>query len=776
MSESSETGPIDVSAYLDMFTEQLHKLYGESPHEKGDAMYRGAKSTSMSEEEYQEFHYRRKVRTLELVRHLKDQLDILAQGVDERDTGAFDENDEDNVYEKTADRDSQFRQLSGFAIATLESVKDYFSWSTVQSQWASDISAFSKEMGAEGSTDELLSNNIFGKNDSEYAIDNLSLGDYGENGPSYGTFLEMLILKLNQALLSTVTNLVIHTMNANDIRSVDKIFDSEIEVESYAEAAMEFLKHPEAFAAIDFSISDAKAEEIHTSLLTIEWMTKRLNATLQALPLGKGEYKVNLSDVESHVPTNSFQPRKTFENLGMWPLSRNESWQSLSELDLNNWIGTEQHSQRMDCSGSLHKILYRDFIDFIQSIGYQHKKVTGYDEANRVKPSLKLFSWDERDCKYRADATLFFYNAACPISQSEMRIAVTSDSQFSFSMTIHAGLELFGGSASSEGNDSLQVREKTEQFVKQLFEEFDEYQRQNGLLKNSKFDAGTILQLQTKKRSFDDMILTSSKKQLLDDNIFALLSNSSRLVERGVETNRGVMLAGPPGVGKSLTIDAIISEADCTVVFTNFASLSKIMDEIFNLSRRYAPTILILEDIDALGITNQRGEFGSGAGLSTLLNHMDGISNNNGVITVATSNHPENLDWALIARPGRFDVRIDYPYPDKAMLLSILKLKLKPFPCDSKLNLDVLVETMPLGFTGSHIHDIVNQANYISVNNSKKGARDIVVTQESLASATERSLYNFKKFLDERPHVVLQNPPTAQEVLKGKNSNNSFFQ
>ena len=776
MSESSETGPIDVSAYLDMFTEQLHKLYGESPHEKGDAMYHGAKSTSMSEEEYKEFHHRRKVRTLELVRHLKDQLDILSQGVEARDTGAFDENDEDNVYEKTADRDSQFRQLSGLAIATLESVKDYFSWSTVQSQWASDISAFSKEMGAEGSTDELLSNNIFGKNDSEYAIDNLSLGDYGENGPSYGTFLEMLILKLNQALLSTVTNLVIHTMNANDIRSVDKIFDSEIEVESYAEAAMEFLKHPEAFAAIDFSISDAKAEEIHTSLLTIEWMTKRLNATLQALPLGKGEYKVNLSDVESHVPTNSFQPRKTFENLGMWPLSRNESWQSLSELDLNNWIGPEQHSQRMDCSGSLHKILYRDFIDFIQSIGYQHKKVTGYDEANRVKPSLKLFSWDERDCKYRADATLFFYNAACPISQSEMRIAVTSDSQFSFSMTIHAGLELFGGSASSEGNDSLQVREKTEQFVKQLFEEFDEYQRQNGLLKNSKFDAGTILQLQTKKRSFDDMILTSSKKQLLDDNIFALLSNSSRLVERGVETNRGVMLAGPPGVGKSLTIDAIISEADCTVVFTNFASLSKIMDEIFNLSRRYAPTILILEDIDALGITNQRGEFGSGAGLSTLLNHMDGISNNNGVITVATSNHPENLDWALIARPGRFDVRIDYPYPDKAMLLSILKLKLKPFPCDSKLNLDVLVDTMPLGFTGSHIHDIVNQANYISVNNSKKGARDIVVTQESLASATERSLYNFKKFLDERPHVVLQNPPTAQEVLKGKNSNNSFFQ
>jgi ATP-dependent 26S proteasome regulatory subunit len=192
------------------------------------------------------------------------------------------------------------------------------------------------------------------------------------------------------------------------------------------------------------------------------------------------------------------------------------------------------------------------------------------------------------------------------------------------------------------------------------------------------------------------------------------------------------------------------------------------MEDIFTLARRYAPTILILEDIDALGITGQRGESGSGAGLSTLLNCMDGINSNNGVISIATSNHPEHMDWALIARPGRFDVRIDYPYPEHDILKSIMELKLSPYSCQKNLNLDELVSIMPLGFTGSHIHDIVNQANYICLNNSKDDAIKVKITQKALESATIRTLYNFKKFLAERPQIELQKPPSVSEVLRGK--------
>ena len=266
------------------------------------------------------------------------------------------------------------------------------------------------------------------------------------------------------------------------------------------------------------------------------------------------------------------------------------------------------------------------------------------------------------------------------------------------------------------------------------------------------------------------MLISDTKKKLLDDNIFAILRNSEILQKRGVETNRGVMLAGPPGVGKSLTIDAIVSSGDCTVLYANFAMLHKAMDFIFETARKYAPTILILEDIDALGITGQRGEASGGMGLSNLLNNMDGISNNNGVISVATTNHPESMDWALIARPGRFDVRIDYPYPDHQLLKGIMELKLSKYPCEKNLDLDSMISRMPLGFTGSHIQDIVNQANYISINEAANKSNDVKITNNSLQSAFERSLYNFNKFLAERPHIKLANPESASRVISDSKS------
>jgi cell division protease FtsH len=134
---------------------------------------------------------------------------------------------------------------------------------------------------------------------------------------------------------------------------------------------------------------------------------------------------------------------------------------------------------------------------------------------------------------------------------------------------------------------------------------------------------------------------------------------------------------------------------------------------------------------------------------------MDGIHSNNGVITVATSNHPENMDWALVARPGRFDVRIDYPFPDHELLHGILELKLSRYPYEKDLDLRSLVKKMPHGFTGSHIQDIVNQANYISLGQTDGDVSSVKITQGSLMRSFDRTLYNFEKFLAERPHLSL---------------------
>ena len=729
-----------------------------------------------SEEQWADMHQFRKKKAGEILDKLASNVEILKHAAEERFVGRFDEETEhEDLAEMTSEIDGQLRKTIEISNKFLTDIESYFCWESLQEEWdlaiGSHIDTHVEEID---NVQPLLRNNVFLQGD----LDVLQHYKYEENSsstPTAQSFMKMILLHALNSVYGCISALTAYMMNINKSEQIDKLFE-QLNVESYGDAALQLLKNSEILATTDYPMSTEQADDINTILHSLTWSMRKFSTTLESLPIGEGRYKPKLSDVNSHVATDYFRPRETYKNLGMWPLERETDYHSLSELDLNNWLGTEQHSHNLTCSLALHKISYRDFMDFVQMLGYEHKKVTSYRGFRRHKPSLTMYDWNERACKYRPDAHIYFYNPQCPIAGTEMRMAICSVTD-PYSNTgllgIHVGLESFSHQSKTDGSDEtskdeqkLLTRDTAERFVQQVWKDFDTYQREKGLLKNSKFDA-TITQLNPKGRTFEDMILSDSKKKLLDENIFAILSNSERLIERGVETNRGIMLAGPPGVGKSLTIDAVISKADCTVVFTNFLMLRNDMEGIFELSRRYAPTILILEDIDALGITAQRGAGGSGAGLSTLLNCMDGINSNNGVISVATSNHPEQMDWALIARPGRFDVRIDYPYPEKEVLKSIMELKLSSYQTDENLDLDALVKTMPLGFTGSHIHDIVNQANYISINNSKAAAKKVKITQESLASATERTLYNFNKFLDERPHIQLQNPPSVQEVLKG---------
>ena len=728
----------------------------------------------MTEEQWADMHQFRKKKAGEILDKLASNVEILKHAAEERFVGRFDdETEHEDIAEMTGEIDGQLRKTIEKSNKFLTEVESYFDWESLQEEWDLAIDSCIRKHGEEiENVQPLLRNNLFLQGD----LSVLQSYKYEENGsstPTAHTFMKLILLHAFNSVYGCISALTAYMMNLNKSEQMEKLFE-ELSVESYGDAARQLLSNSEVLAANDYPMSNEQADDINTILHSLTWSMRKFSATLESLPIGEGRYKPTLSDVNSHIATDSFRPRETYKNLGMWPLEREKDYYSLSELDLNNWLGDEQHSQKISVASALHRITYRDFIDFVQTLGYEHKKVTSYRGFRRSKPALTMYNWDGRQCKYRPNAHIYFYNPQCPISDTEMRIVVESYVyRGGGDLNVHVGLGLFPLSEELNNlNDSLyeeqilSIRESTEDFVQKLWKDFDTYQREKGLLKNSKFDA-TITQLNPKGRTFDDMILSESKKKLLDENIFAILSNSERLIERGVETNRGIMLAGPPGVGKSLTIDAVISKADCTVVFTNFIMLRENMEWIFELSRRYAPTVLILEDIDALGITAQRGEGGSGAGLSTLLNCMDGINSNNGVISVATSNHPEQMDWALIARPGRFDVRIDYPYPEKDVLKSIMELKISSFQADENLDLDALIKTMPLGFTGSHIHDIVNQANYISLNNSKAAAKKVKITQESLASATERTLYNFNKFLDERPHIQLENPPSVQEVLKG---------
>ena len=583
--------------------------------------------------------------------------------------------------------------------------------------------------------------------------------------PSQHLFVEVQLLNSISHLHGTLRSLLFYNITKHDM-DPEKFLQPTKGIEDVNQFGELLLERTHLLSSRPIDVPEDKSGELNDLLSELVFTQRAVLSLFEKLKIGSGPYQPDLSNPDHHVVTNEKEPRIPFENLPMWPI-KGKRWERLKHLDVMNWLGSDYHVEQVISGEETHRIVYRDFLDFIQSLGFVHKKVTAYDDEKRLQPQLVSFEWGGTKKKYRPKASIYFYNQLCPISNREMRISIDSDSDYP-SITVNVGLDFFkhdvDASEISKDEISMMTRELTEKYCAELMNLFEAYQKENGLLKNAKFNAHAQ-ELKLKGRTFDDLLLSASKKQLLDDNIFALLRHADTITARGVETNRGIMLAGPPGVGKSLTLDAIIHEGNCTVIFADFDMLHKAMDMIFRLARKYAPTILILEDIDALGITGQRGVTSGGAGLSTLLNNMDGINSNNGVITVATSNHPESLDWALIARPGRFDVRIDYDYPDHDLLTGIFELKLKPFPTEDGLDLRKIVKRMPLGFTGSHIQDIVNQGNYISINKSNGSEEKGLISQEHLEQAFERSLYNFNKFLKERPHVQLKRDDDADQIV-----------
>ena len=689
------------------------------------------------------------------------------------------EGDEDLVV---AELDDQVRDTTSKISKTLGGVHQWFAWQSEELKWA-EYNQHIQEQNA----DETNLESAFETENTFYRLylPHNSLKalcgeyiDYKWELPSAKTFLETI-------MLTTIGNLHGTLQSMFFFQSISKNYDLERflkplpEIENFNQFGEMLVSKSHLLATEPFEISAEESDEMNDLLARLISTQSSFLSMLRQLEIGGGPYKPVLSDANSHVVIYEARPRTAYANLPIWPSER-ERWSKMEELDISNWVGEKYHKEILGSSIESHRVLYRDFLNYIQKLGFVHKKVTAYDnehEHRRVQPQSVSYMWGGEKQKYRPNASIYFYIENCPISGREMRISVDSSMRFNM-ISINVGLEFFRDYMETtevlDIDSYMLMRESAEKYCANLLDGFETFQKEHGLLKNSKFNS-LMEELNLKGRTFSDLLLSSSKKQLLDDNIFAILNNSEAILRRGVETNRGIILAGPPGVGKSLTIDAIVHEGKCTVLYADFKMLHKDMDLIFKIARKYAPTILILEDIDALGITGQRGVTSGGSGLSTLLNNMDGINSNNGVITIATSNHPESLDWALIARPGRFDVRIDYPYPGHELLRDIFNLKLKPFPKEKGLKIDKIVKKMPLGFTGSHIQDIVNQANYISINEANSDVENSVINQRAIELAFERSLYNFNKFLSERPHIKLESAPDASEILMHNDSTDGFL-
>ena len=165
-----------------------------------------------------------------------------------------------------------------------------------------------------------------------------------------------------------------------------------------------------------------------------------------------------------------------------------------------------------------------------------------------------------------------------------------------------------------------------------------------------------------KSATFDNLILTDSLKQQIQ-NDFQQFFSSREVYERyQIPWKRGAIFIGPPGNGKTHTLKALINQLGKPCLYIrSFKSEDDTeeenMSEVFTRARMTAPCVLVLEDLDSMIDNNNRAFF---------LNELDGFHSNTGVVVLATTNHPEKLDTSILDRPSRFDRKYYFQLPADA--------------------------------------------------------------------------------------------------------------
>ncbi|KAF5735647.1 ATP-dependent zinc metalloprotease FtsH isoform X1 [Tripterygium wilfordii] len=244
--------------------------------------------------------------------------------------------------------------------------------------------------------------------------------------------------------------------------------------------------------------------------------------------------------------------------------------------------------------------------------------------------------------------------------------------------------------------------------------------------------------------SFDDVEgVDVAKTELME--IVACLQGAINYKKLGAKLPRGVLLVGPPGTGKTLLARAVAGEAGVpffTVSASEFVELfvgrgaARIRD-LFNVARRDAPSIIFIDELDAVGgrrgrsFNDERDQT-----LNQLLTEMDGFESDMKVIVIAATNRPEALDPAL-CRPGRFSRKVLVGEPDEEGRRKILAIHLRGVPLEEDIDLICdLVASLTPGFVGADLANIVNEAALLA---ARRGGE--IVTREDMMEALERAKF-----------------------------------
>lgn len=242
--------------------------------------------------------------------------------------------------------------------------------------------------------------------------------------------------------------------------------------------------------------------------------------------------------------------------------------------------------------------------------------------------------------------------------------------------------------------------------------------------------------------------------------IVDFLRNPKKYERLGGTLPKGVLLIGPPGTGKTMLAKAIACEANATFFSVHGSDFTEVfvgvgakrVRQIFKQARKAKPAIIFIDEIDCVGKNRKFDSHGEHQQtINALLAAMDGFQGSEGIVVIAATNRPEDLDDAL-TRPGRFDRKVFVPYPDMKGRRAILQAHANDKPIEGEKTLDLIAQTTP-GMSGADLANLINEAAILC---AQKESATIQLTD--LESARDKV-----RFGKERKSMVLKK--TEREMV-----------